>query len=95
MKNIIIGFIALAILFSCKTVDNSSVKDFQFNVPAEYLEEREDIPAFWLATTKEIEQFIKNNVHKGKWEMLGKSAGGRPIYAVTYGTQRSGKGTAH
>ena len=68
--------------------------DFPFDVPAEHLEEREEIPSFWLATTAEIEDYLKTKVHKGSAELLGKSAGGRPIYAVTYGTQRQGTGTA-
>lgn len=71
-----------------------SVSDFPYDVPKEYLEEREDIPPYWLATTKEIENFMKTRVHEGTCEVLGKSAGGRPIYAVSYGTPRQGKGTS-
>jgi len=71
-----------------------SVSDFPYDVPKEYLEEREDIPPYWLATTKEIENFMKKRVHEGTCEVLGKSAGGRPIYAVSYGTPRQGKGTS-
>ncbi|MCY7359652.1 MAG: hypothetical protein LH609_19795 [Rudanella sp.] len=39
-------------------------------------------------------RFIKKNVHKGTVEIIGKSAGGKPIYAVFYGKARQGKGTS-
>ena len=87
-------YIALSVLAIIGCSRNDGTADFPYDVPAEYLEEREDIPDFWVATTAEIEQYIKNNVKKGSWEILGESAGGRPLYAVTYGTPRKGKGTS-
>ncbi len=36
---------------------------------------------------------MKKNVHKGHIEVIGTSAGGRPIKAVVYGQPRKGKGT--
>ena len=92
MKRIIL-LIALTVLaISCDRQKQTT--EFPFDVPKEYLEEREDIPVFWKATTYEIEEYIKTNVKKGQWEMLGKSAGGRPIYCITYGIPRKGKGTS-
>lgn len=69
-------------------------KEFPYNVPEEYLEEADEIPVYWVSTLSEVEFFLKNNVKKGQLEMLGKSAGGRPIYAVSYGKARQGKGTS-
>lgn len=71
---------------------NEAGNVYQFDLPEGYLDEREDIPAFWQATTAEVEAFLKNKVKKGKVELLGESAGGRPIYGVTYGTPRQGTG---
>lgn len=85
---------ALCLLAACSQQAKDPLADLPSDVPAEYLEEREDIPSFWVATTAEVEQFIKTKVQKGKWELLGKSAGGRPIYGVTYGTPRQGRGTS-
>ena len=58
-------FAALCLLVACKngTVSNdrNDCNDckcdagFPYNVPAEYLEEREEIPSFWVATTAEVE----------------------------------------
>jgi hypothetical protein len=64
-----------------------------FQIPADYLREQKDIPSFWISTVEEVTAFLKNQIHKGKVEVIGKSAGGRPIYAVLYGQPREGKGT--
>ena len=53
MKRILF-FIALAILTAACCSQNSQKDEFPFDVPAEYLEERADIPVFWKATTKEV-----------------------------------------
>jgi len=87
-------YIILAMLSVCSCRQADQTAEFPYDVPAEYLEERADIPAFWVTTTREVEDFIKTNVRKGRWELLGKSAGGRPIYGVTYGEPRQGKGTS-
>lgn len=63
------------------------------DIPEGYLEEADNIPAFWISTTGEVNDFLRKNVHKGKTELLGYSAGGRPIYGVTYGIQRQNDGT--
>jgi hypothetical protein len=67
---------------------------YSFEVPQDYLLERENIPAFWLSTVDEVNTFLKNQVHKGQVKVIGKSAGGRPIRAVIYGQARQGKGTS-
>lgn len=64
-----------------------------FIIPKEYLEEREDIPPYWLSTNEEVKYFLDNKVKKGKVEIYGISSGGRPIYAVSYGESRKWKGT--
>ena len=51
----------LAICLFTACVSQKSA-DFPYNVPAEYLEERADIPSFWLATTAEVEEFIKTRL---------------------------------
>ena len=94
MTRIVTIIAALSLLAACSEPSEDWRKDFPYDVPAEYLEERADIPPFWVATTTEIENYIKTNVRKGQWEMLGRSAGGRPIYAVTYGSARQGSGTS-
>ncbi|MBC7889860.1 MAG: hypothetical protein H7Z13_18445, partial [Ferruginibacter sp.] len=65
-----------------------------FQIPEDYLREAENIPAFWVSSVDEVNTFLKNKIRKGKVEMIGKSAGGRPIYAVLYGKARQGKGTS-
>jgi hypothetical protein len=67
--------------------------NFSFKVPDQYLQEREDIPVFWLTTIDEVAEFLYRTVKKGQIEIIGTSAGGRPIRAVVYGNARQGKGT--
>lgn len=64
-----------------------------FQIPKDYLREAENIPAFWVTTVDDVTSFLKKNVHKGTVEVIGTSAGGRPIRAVFYGKPRQGKGT--
>jgi hypothetical protein len=66
---------------------------YSFQIPEDYLREPENIPSFWLSTVDEVTKFLKKNVHKGEVEVIGTSAGGRPINAVVYGKPRQGKGT--
>lgn len=63
-------------------------------IPAEYLLEREDIPAFWISDVEGVHRFLREKVKKGKVEAIGRTAGGREILAVAYGTSRQGKGTS-
>jgi hypothetical protein len=70
-----------------KSVNNS------FQIPEEYLREPANIPVFWLSAYDDVTKFLKKTVRKGQVEVIGTSAGGRPISAVVYGKPRQGKGT--
>jgi hypothetical protein len=65
----------------------------KFQIPPDYLREPETIPSFWITTVEDVNSFLKKTVKKGQLEVIGTSAGGRPVYAVFYGTSRQGKGT--
>ncbi len=65
-----------------------------FKVPGDYLQERDDIPPFWLTSIEEVTLFLHENVKKGRVEVIGKSAGGRLIRSVSYGRARQGNGTS-
>lgn len=65
-----------------------------FEVPTEYLKERDEIPEFWVTTNEEVNKFLDTKIKKGKVKRIGTSAGGRPIRAVFYGTPRKGDGTS-
>ncbi len=64
------------------------------DIPAKYLQEADDIPAFWISSVDDVHNFLKTHVKKGHVEEIGRSAGNRPILAVTYGSARQGKGTS-
>ncbi|WP_372933446.1 M14 family zinc carboxypeptidase [Mariniphaga sediminis] len=64
-----------------------------FEVPASYLEERENIPSFWLTTIEEVSDFLYHTVRKGRIKVIGTSAGGRPVRAIFYGKPRAEEGT--
>ena len=66
---------------------------WSFQIPGDYLREAENIPSYWISSYDDVTNFLTKNVHKGKVEVIGTSAGGRPIRAVFYGKQRQGKGT--
>jgi hypothetical protein len=65
-----------------------------FEVTVDYLKNREDIPGFWLTTNEEVSAFLTSHIKKGAISQIGTSAGGRPLYAVSYGKPREGKGTS-
>jgi hypothetical protein len=65
----------------------------KFNIPAEHLREPDHIPEFWISTAPEVETFLRTRVKKGDVQIIGRSAGGRPIHAVFYGRARQGRGT--
>ncbi len=67
--------------------------NFSFKVPESYLQEREDIPGFWVTSENDVSEFLYNHVRKGRIKVIGTSAGGRPIRAVFYGNPRQGEGT--
>lgn len=64
-----------------------------FDVPEGYFDQADSIPGFWLSTVDEINTYLHANVKKGKVETVGTSAGGHPIYAVSYGESRQESGT--
>ncbi len=77
----------------CQTPEEITLNKYKFDIPEDYLLEPEQIPGFWLTTVDHVSDFLTQNIHKGKVEVLGHSAGGRPIYAVMYGQPRQGNGT--
>ncbi|MCL2743525.1 MAG: hypothetical protein FWE67_06725 [Planctomycetaceae bacterium] len=95
-----IFFIFVSILFfgtlclHAQTKTLRTAEGFTSVVPEEYLQERDDIPSFWVSTPEDIAGFLARTIKKGKLEVIGTSAGGRPIHAVFYGKPRQGKGTS-
>lgn len=64
-----------------------------FAIPPDYLREPEHIPEFWLSTYEQAQSFLADRVRKGTVQVIGHSAGGRPIRAAFYGRPRNGRGT--
>lgn len=62
--------------------------DYSFELPKEYLDQRKDVPSFWVTTNDEVLQFLQQVVKKGELKVIGLSAGGRPIWGVFYGKPR-------
>lgn len=94
-KNIaIVILLGIAISANSQPTKIRKQKNHTFQIPKEYLREADTIPAFWISSYDDVNQFLKKTVAKGKLEVIGKSAGGRPIYAVFYGQPRQGKGTS-
>jgi hypothetical protein len=94
--NTLLLFVISASLFSltAQSAEKGKKTKFVFEIPPDFLAEREDIPVFWISSVGDVNSFLKKTVKKGKLEVIGKSAGGRPIYAVSYGQPRQGKGTS-
>lgn len=88
-----VKLLLLTLAVSCVSCTQKKGNDFPYNVPQDYLQEAPAIPDFWIASTQEVNDYLQQHVHKGQCELLGRSAGGRPIYAVSYGSPRQGKGT--
>ncbi len=65
----------------------------RFNIRPDYLGEPDAIPEFWVGSFDEVQRFLDTRVRKGRVEVIGTSAGGRPLRAVFYGTPRHGRGT--
>src|SRR5690554_2580851 len=91
----LIGLVSL--LFSaCTSAPDKKVpaKALSYDaIPEGYLDEAEHIPDFWVASVDEVNTYLKTRVKKGQVETAGTSAGGRPIFAVSYGEKRIGAGT--
>jgi len=77
----------------CKQSSDSPEPVYKFAIPPDYLREAPEIPAFWISEYKNVYAFLDKTVKKGKIEVIGRSAGGREIRAVFYGSPRQGKGT--
>jgi hypothetical protein len=82
------------VFFTFFIVNGAAQKTQKFNFPPGYLQEPEQIPAFWISTVDEVNLFLSRHVQKGHVKIIGISAGGLPIYAVFYGEPRSGNGTS-
>src|SRR4051812_37780233 len=64
-----------------------------FAIPPDSLREPEAIAGFWVSSFADVGRFLETQVRKGTVRTIGRSAGGRPIRAVVYGSPRVGKGT--
>src|SRR5690349_816558 len=89
--SVVFAFVGLLIASACSAPEET--EQAAFDIPEDYLEQPAEIPVFWKTTLGEVSDFLEKNVRKGKVEIIGKSAGGRPIRAVFYGSAREGKGT--
>ncbi|MBI4910652.1 MAG: hypothetical protein HY820_43970 [Acidobacteria bacterium] len=67
-------------------------RDFK-DIPEDFLREPDTIPPFWVGSVQEVTGFLDARVRKGKVAAIGKTAGGRPIRAVFYGTPRARRGS--
>ena len=90
---LIIILFAFSNFAESKSKTASKKQDFTSLIPKDYLREPNEIPTFWVSTVDEVVAFLKKTVKKGTLEVIGKTAGNRPIYAVKYGQGRQGKGT--
>jgi hypothetical protein len=63
------------------------------NIPKAYLEEAAQIPKFWVTSVDEVSGFLDRQIRKGEARTFGKTAGGRAMRAVFYGSPRREKGT--
>ncbi|HYD83487.1 MAG TPA: hypothetical protein VEA63_05530, partial [Opitutus sp.] len=70
--------IALACAFALSAGEAHEFPD----IPADFLQEAESIPDFWVSEVDAIEQFLRQQVKRGEVEIVGRTAGGRPIRAV-------------
>lgn len=90
--------VLVSILMVCSYSSAQEVRtiesgNYTFKIPESYLEEREEIPSYWITDVDRVTEHLYKTVKKGRIEVIGSSAGDRPIRAVTYGTPRIGKGT--
>ena len=84
----------ITLMVACSVGIKKQTTDAQaYLFPEDYLAEREKIPAFWIASIDEVNNYLKTRVKKGKVATIGTSAGGRPIFSVSYGSKRTGAGT--
>ena len=62
-------------------------------LPEEYRREAESIPKFWITDLGDIAAWLADHATRGEVREIGRSAGKRPILAVSYGRRREGAGT--
>jgi hypothetical protein len=86
-------FIIWPVIPGCKNQGSDLKPAYTFEIPPDYLREPPEIPSFWISSYDDVYAFLDKTVKKGSMEIIGTSAGGRPIRAVFYGTPRQGKGT--
>jgi hypothetical protein len=86
-------FTLLFFTHGCTGHQSQIGRQWSFDIPPDYLREAPDIPPFWISSYDGVNGFLEKTVKKGQVEIIGVSAGGRPIRAVFYGKQRQGKGT--
>jgi hypothetical protein len=65
----------------------------RFSIRPDYLEEADSIPEFWIGSFEEVGRFLETRVSRGAVRVFGRSAGGRPMRAVSYGRPRGPRGT--
>lgn len=92
-RRALIWLVAAVILLACPARAAQPPRAYP-DIPADYLREAEDIPAFWISAVDDVAAFLGGQVRRGKVETIGRTAGGRPIAAVTYGTPRGPRGTS-
>ena len=90
-KTFVLVVVSTLALLTCSPQQTVRQK---FNIPKELLEEPAEIPQFWKSTVNESSDLLEKVVKKGSVEVIGTSAGGRPIQAVFYGKPREGSGTS-
>ena len=64
-----------------------------FSIRPDYLAEPKTIPEFWVGSAAEVEKFLASRIRIGSVSMIGKTAGGRTMRAVSYGRPRGAKGS--
>jgi len=89
---VILAIVSISVI-NCKRPEAAQKESLTFEIPPDYLREAPDIPDFWISDYKAVYAFLDKTVKKGKIEVIGTTAGGRQMKAVTYGTPRQGKGT--
>ncbi|MFD1629569.1 M14 family zinc carboxypeptidase [Pseudopedobacter beijingensis] len=93
LQHICLTSAAVILMAACSADNKKETTSQTYYFPEGYLDEADQIPSFWIASIDEINNYLKTKVKKGKVETVGTSAGGRPIFSVSYGSKRTGKGT--
>ena len=89
----LIFMVVLTFNYSCKKKPSVKEQVYSYTIPSDYLREPAVIPAFWISSYDEVNEFLIRTVRKGQLKAIGTSSGGRQIQAVFYGKSRQGEGT--